>query len=513
MTDVRIITEALGGSPLSLALQRGTAPAAWTAGRPGDLAAWQARIGSRRNSAPWGTHWKVLEAAVSASGAAGARLERVRAGNGVVVTTGQQPGLFGGPIYTWSKALGALALADQIERDTGVPCAPVFWAATDDADFLEASITVVARAGGVEVLRSPHAPPAGTPMAHASLGDLSEQLARFDAASGSVADGRALDSLRQAYGNPGATVGSAYLTLLRSLLEPLGIAVLDASHDSVRRLSDPLLRRALECAPAVERALQQRRSDIEGQGFALQVDDLKGLSLVFERQGAGKRRLSLSDARAALEKADCILTPNVVLRPVVEAAILPTVAYLGGPAEVAYFAQVGAVAESLGAEQPLVLPRWSCTLIEPHVAALLAQFGVNHDALARPDALETSVARLAMGADSSEALRELRAAIDRAAERLAPDAERMRIDAALVGGRQTIHHRVDRLERRFVAAVKRREHERMRDVATLRAALYPMGKRQERTLNLLPMLARHGLVLLDEMRDAAASHARGLIAG
>ena len=90
--------------------------------------------------------------AIMPAGAAAARLERVSRQGGVVVTTGQQPGLFGGPLYTWSKAMSALALADELEARTGIPTAAVFWAATDDADFAEAAATVVARSGGVDEL-------------------------------------------------------------------------------------------------------------------------------------------------------------------------------------------------------------------------------------------------------------------------------------------------------------------------------------------------------------------------
>src|SRR4029434_6671593 len=95
-------------------------------------------------------------------GAAQARLERVASARGIVVTTGQQPGLFGGPIYTWSKALTALTLADEIEAATGVPTAPVFWAANDDADFGEACWTAVGVRGGGERLRGPARAARGT---------------------------------------------------------------------------------------------------------------------------------------------------------------------------------------------------------------------------------------------------------------------------------------------------------------------------------------------------------------
>ncbi len=513
MTDVRIITEPLGGSPLSLMLQRGEAPPEWCATRPNSTERWKALAAKRASSASWADMWSTLDAAIIASGPARDRLERVRREGGVVITTGQQPGLFGGPIYTWSKAMSALALADAVERELGIACAPMFWAATDDADFAEAAFTIVAVDGGAEVLRSANEPVEGTPMAFAPLGDLSAQRARLRAASGSAADTRALDAGEQCYGEETATVGGAYVALLAQMLSPLGVAVIDASHDAVRAASEPMLRRALEKSAGVEEALIARRGEIERRGLEPQVVDVKGLSLVFAREHGIKRRIATVEAAAMVASSDALLTPNVLLRPIVEAAILPTISYVGGPGEIAYFAQVGAVADALGVEPPLVVPRWSCTLIEPRVQALLNRLDVQPDALARPDALESRLARQAMSNGMTEALAALRASVEGAGTALAEEARALGMDGALTGAKGALNHRVDRLERRLVAAVKRREHALLRDVATLRANLYPLHKRQERALNIIPILSRNGCGLLNEMRDAAATHADALIAG
>jgi hypothetical protein len=150
-------------------------------------------------------------------------------------------------------------------------------------------------------------------------------------------------------------------------------------------------------------------------------------------------------------------------------------------------------------------------MIEPQIHRLLESFGVSHHALAIPDALEGAVARSAMSDRSSAALAEVRRAVASLPALLAPEAEPLGLGAAVQGSVQSLHHRVDRLERRLVAGIKRREHARLRDVATLRAALYPRGIRQERALNLVPMLSRHGLALLDEMREAARAHAVSLV--
>jgi uncharacterized protein YllA (UPF0747 family) len=508
MSDVKIITEPLGGSALSRLLQSGGGKEHWLAATPRDADEWRARAEARRAEAEWAPRWAALAPALDASGVAAERLARVQREGGVVVTTGQQPGLFGGPIYTWTKALGTIAFADALELATGIPTAPVFWAATDDADFAEASMTVLARTGGVEIARAREAPPAGTPMSRAPLGDLADALHRLREASGSAADPRALEAALAAYGDPARTVGDAFVELLRGILAPLGMAVLDASHPAVLQASAPTLRAALRAAPQVERALIARTAELRAHGQEPQVEDMAGLSLVFAREGEIKRRLPVAEAVAA---SDGVYTPNVLLRPIVERAILPTVAYLAGPGELAYFAQVTAVADALGLDAPVALPRWSATLLEPHVRELLSRFGVTAADVAAPDLLEGRIAREAMSTRTAAALETVRKSIAALPEALAPEAAELGIGGAVQGGTRALQHRVDRIERRVLAAIKRREAGRMRDVATLRAALYPGGVRQERALNLIPILARHGYELLAEMGHAAGAHAASLV--
>ncbi|MFL5574427.1 MAG: bacillithiol biosynthesis BshC [Gemmatimonadaceae bacterium] len=525
-----VITEPLGGSRLARDAAAGLLDE-WYGRRPASPAAWRTHLEGVRAGMGSATWLDALRPALGesvAAGAAGARLARAAA-SGVVVTTGQQPGLFGGPVYTWSKALAARALADELERATGVPVAPVFWAATDDADFAEASVTSVAVPGGAEELRIAPTAPEATPMSAVPLGDdVVAAFERLHGGAGSAAFGGLYWSVvRDAYA-PGVTVGGAYVRLLRALLEPLGVAVLDASHPATRAAADATLRAALRRASAVDQALARRSAEIEARGYAVQVPPVAGLALAFVDDAGAKRRARLDEAAALAEAAaPGSLGPNVLLRPVVERAILPSAAYVAGPGELSYFAQVGAVAQALGAAAPLAVPRWSCTILEPHVARLLARHGLEIAELEAPHAAESRLARRALPAPVGDALRALRESLRdgvvdlRAARDSARDAARTREgaddpllpDAVLEGAARALEHRVGRLERRALAGVKRQERELMRDVATARGALFPGGKRQERALNLLPMLARHGPSLVDAMAARAAEHAASLVAG
>ena len=514
MSELIVRTESLGGSPLAQAAIAGEA-GQWYERRPSTIATWKARANAVRASTTDAAWHDTLHPALDPSGPAASRLQKVANGQGVVVTTGQQPGLFGGPVYTWSKALSALALADEIEATTGIPTAPVFWAATDDADFAEASWTAVAVTGGAERLVVPAGATIGRPMSEMPLGDASAALDSLVRACGATVDEAALTAAREAY-KPGATVGGAYLQLLRRLFEPLGIAVLNAAHPSVSGTARSALVRALDRATDIAEALRQRDADIAAAGFATQVTEVEGLSLVFERpaRGGEKRRIPLAEAAAAAASTRGVLSPNVLLRPVVERALLPTVAYVGGPGEIAYFAQVSAVADGLGLERPLVVPRWSTTLVEPHVIRILSRLGLSEAELADPHRAEGRLASEAVPAAVARGLADLRHEVDARAAQLTAAAAGTELPLprdVMEGARRSMQHRVDRLERRVVAAAKRREHDTMVQIATARGSLYPLGTRQERALNLIPILARHGGVVVERMVEGARAHARLLV--
>lgn len=513
MSAPRVVTEALGGGTLSRAIQSGAVPAEWVAPVPRRVAEWRAqatRVQGRFGGAAW---YAALEPAFAASGAAAARLDRVVRAGGIVVTTGQQPGLFGGPLYTWLKALSALALADRIERETGIPAAPVFWAATDDADYAEASWTAVATELGVRRLTLPSTAREGLVMAQTPLGPVAEALEELAAAAASAPHGEILEALRAAYG-PGATVGSAYVQFLRSVLEPLGIGVLDAWHPATLAAARPTLVAALQRAAPIDEAVSLRNVAIERSGYRPQVARIAKLSLVFRAEEGVKARVPLAEAQRVSGDVRATLSANVLLRPLVEQAILPTVAYVAGPGELAYFAQVGAVAEALGVPAPVAVPRWSASIVDPQTDRRLGRLGLVVDDLRDPHAAERRIGDRAIPIALRTEMDELRAEVQRRMQAMLAanaDADALIAERVLEGARQQIFHRLDRLERRIRAAARGREQEAMADLTAVRAILMPEGHRQERRLNLVPLIARHGEALLAQLRAGAAMHAGTLV--
>jgi len=513
----------LGGSAMSRAVQSGDVGADWYAARPATAAGWRAHAEQVR-AASGGADWlTALAPAIAATGRAADRLARA-SHDGVVVTTGQQPGLFGGPTYTWSKAITALAFADELELAIGMPVAPIFWAASDDADWMEAAVTYVATARGLHALSLTGPPTEGRALADVPLGDLQEVRALLDDACGSAADRSVTTLISDAY-VPHATMGASYVHLLRGLLEPLGIAVLDASHPALRAAADGFLRQALVHSASVAQALATRTGAIEAAGFHPQVDVVDALSLVFHsvltpRDGSIVRlreRVPVADAaRVAREAEVGTLGANVLLRPVLERALLPTLCYLAGPGELAYFAQVAPVAEALNAAVPVVGPRWACEIIDHDVLGLIARRGVTETMLRDAHAAEQHVARALLDDSLHDTLERLRVTIDaqlRALHETIGDDDAPVPSAVVDGLSRDLMHRLDRFDRRVLAGVKRRETDAMREVSAMRAAVRPMGQSPERVLNLMPMLARYGVGVLNRMMEVARPHAHGLVHG
>jgi bacillithiol synthase len=508
----RVVTQQLTGNSLAAAVIAGTAPAGWYEPTPSDANAWKQRVESTRGT--FAPDWLGrLAPAFSVTGRAKERLEAAAGGRGVVVTTGQQPGLFGGPIYTISKALSALAMADALQQTTGIPVAPVFWAATDDTDFKEASTTVIAIPGGAQQLRIDHTETLGRTMSAMPLGDVSDLLEALTTATGSTIDPAPLELLEKFY-TERETVGSAYVSFLRALFEPLGIAVIDASHVATRAAAKAVLEDALRHSAAISARIAERNREIEEAGFTPQVQDVPGLSLVFTTVSGARRRIPIKAAGRQANASD--IGPNVLLRPVVERAILPTATYIGGPAEIAYFAQVSPIADVLGIQRPTIVPRWSTTIIEPHVGKILEKLYLLPEDFREPHEVESRVARSHVPTRVLEELESTRAAMQDRLDQLsdAVAQEPASVGATVTGGlRANLLRRLDRFERRLLAAAKRQNAGIMNEIATARGSLYPLGKPQERSLNFVPMLARYGPGLRDDMLREARVHAERIVGG
>jgi bacillithiol biosynthesis cysteine-adding enzyme BshC len=449
-------------------------------------------------------------------------LERLRQPSALAVTSGQQPGLFTGPLYTVHKALSTAALARVLERRWDRPVVPIFWSAGDDHDFAEASQAAWIRADGALATASlpPRAPDAPlTPMYRLPLGEA--VVPALEALLGDLPPSEFRDLpaawLRRHY-RPEATVAAAFASAMAELLAPAGILVYDSTHPAAKRAAAPLVLRALEQAAELDRDLDlyaeslgdaARHSGVTiGDGAALvMLEAAQGRDRLVASDGGfvtrrGRERFDLPTLRRIAEEEPERLSPNVLLRPVVESAVLPTVAYLGGPGELRYLLYTPPVYRRLGVERQLPMPRWSGVLVEPRVDRALEKFGVSLDELLGPaGTVEARLVRSQLPPEVTGALASLRAAIERDYQLISRGA--VEIDPTLArpveGVRNQALGGTQDIEKKLIQHLKRRQETELGQIGRARTAVQPAGKPQERVLTLAPFLAREGPRLVDDL--------------
>ena len=440
-----------------------------------------------------------------------------RLGNGAVaIVTGQQVGLFTGPAYSLYKAITAAACAEELSR-RGVDAVPVFWLATEDHDLAEINHAGwTTRTGLAEFILPGNAAEEGRRVGEIALGEAitASVVTAMDTLEGPYA-AEVARALRESY-TPGDTYGSAFGKLMTRLVAGRGIIFLDPLDSRLHHFASGIYRRAIDDADTLGDELLGRSKELERGGFHAQVKVTRESTLLFynvdgvrqplrrrgEKFHAGAAAFSLEELRAAIAATPEAFTPNVLLRPVVQDTLLPTAAYIGGPAEIAYMAQAQVVYKHLLGRMPAILPRASFTLVEPPIARLLKKYGLDfRDVMRGRQHLRgrmemKSLPRALAGrfATDEKALRRLLAAYRKPLAHLDKT-----LAGALDSTERKILHQFLKLKGKAGRAENFRTGILDRHERILVDALYPHRGLQERTLSCLPALAAYGPELLDDL--------------
>ncbi len=456
-----------------------------------------------------------------------AHLQALRQGARAVVT-GQQVGLFGGPLLTLLKAATVIRKA-QVASAAGVPHVPVFWMATEDHDLDEVNRATFVTKAGTETLRSTFPghgarEVGGLPLGEAILPVLerAEELLQF---------APVCDLLRAAY-TPGATLAGAFATLLSGIFREQGLIVIDASSREFHAMGAPVLRYALQHADALHETLVAKSEELERGGFHAQVLVAENSSLLFliadngdrvplrrvtDAAGArtwkaGGRSYDTDELLALLDEAPERLSPNALLRPVFQDAILPTSAYIGGPAEIAYFAQSRPLFEQILGVATTVLPRVSATLVEPAIQAVMQQHELAlTDALQPVEALAHKLGARAMPAEGKRGLAAAGNALDAELSQVTRWMETMDADLGRSAGvaASKMRYQMNRLRRLAANWQLQKETHLRKHAAAVGNALFPDGHPQERLVAGVQMLAKSTVDLPQFLVDHAEQDCPG----
>jgi bacillithiol biosynthesis cysteine-adding enzyme BshC len=452
-------------------------------------------------------------------------LARFSRGDALAVVAGQQPGLFGGPLYTIYKGLTAVAFARSLAAASGRPVVPIFWIASDDHDFDEVRRAWVNDHGPEPAaLEYPaEAAPAGVSIARIRLreevGPLLTQVTSTLPASEFRED--LIDRLRDAY-EPGRGFAEAFARFTGGLLAGCGALVFDPSDPEAKRLSVPVFEREIQLSGGSARAAHRVGESLARAGYHAQIargGDELNLFWHRERREAIRvtpdGRLRLHDSGRVLEAAECLrlvrerpedASPGVLLRPVMQDYLLPTAAYVGGPAEVAYWAQVSAVYPLFDLPPTPIVPRAGATILEPRIQKILDRFGLEWEALAG-DVEQT------IGASLRRLLPEdFPGLFARERDRWTESFGRLReavvvFDPSLRSAVETatgrVMHEGEVLEKKLMQVWKRRHEEWVAQIRRAAGQLFPRGGLQERTLSILGFESRYGPALRALLADAA----------
>jgi bacillithiol biosynthesis cysteine-adding enzyme BshC len=443
----------------------------------------------------------------------------------IAVVSGQQAGLFTGPLYTVYKALSAVKLAGCLQQ-RNTKAVPVFWIAAEDHDFAEvAKAEFIGRdcqLKNVAVTSEMHRE--GSPVGHVRLDDsidaVVNDLFELLPASEFAADMKAL--VKSAW-KPGRGFVDSFATMMTALLGRYGLIFLDPLDPELKRIAAPLYSEAARRAPEIASALEQRSVELERTGYHAQVlatansfplflHDEAGARHAVARVESGKYKTKVVEreytaeelAALALEKPERF-SPNVTLRAVVQDYLLPTIAYYGGAAEIAYFAQTAEVYRVLERPATPILPRSSLTMIERHTGRVLERYDLTLADFF--EGLEPVIKRVVeehLAAGSARLFADAEQNVNHELDRLRQELSAIdpTLASALETGRKKINYQLDGLKQRFVRAQMTRDEAAHRQLQRASDQLYPNKDLQERHINITSLLARHGTYVIEWIFNA-----------
>ena len=494
------------------------------AGNPADPAAWAAAIGRTQQFTRQGNAVAdVIAAQQQRRGAAAeaiAAAARLRDPRTVAIVTGQQAGVFGGPLFTLLKAITAIRLAERVRETHRVPAVPIFWIDAEDHDWDEV------KAGGLldaelNLVTVALADPEGAnerPVARIRL-DESARTAVADLEAALPATEftpELLDQIRRAY-RPGTGMADAFGTWLESILGPKGLVVFDSSDPAAKPLVADVFAQEIDHAGRTSALAIKAGSALAARGYHAQVTPHEGQPALFHLDG-GREAVRAQDGQFAIgdeitsresllervRRSPQAFSPNVLLRPLVQDTLFPTVCYVAGPSELAYLGQLRDVYAAFGIPMPLIQQRATATLVDSNTMRFLTKHDFPLDALrAQDEASLNQLLEAQLPASVEQSLEEAERVVAERMEALAQAVPQ--IDATLEGAtRSTLGRMQDdlrKLHTKIIQAAKRKDETLRRQFKHAQAQAFPNGHPQERTVGFVYFLNKYGPALVDRLGD------------
>jgi len=432
------------------------------------------------------------------------------------VVTGQQVGLFGGPLYTIYKAITALKLAETLTNENpGFHFVPVFWLEAEDHDFEEiGKVGVLNTEGSPVVIPYPlAAKDAGKNLGAVGeipLGEGIESVyAELQTAMSNSEFKQPLFNLLRKFYHPSATFSTSFAGFLNTLFEDKGLIFISPNDKRFKQLLSPLFQKEIREYPRVSQLIIRQSAKLE-ERYHAQIKT-KALNLFYFHKGGryfiepretdfslrGTRHFIPKEEllRVAVEQPE-LLSPNVALRPICQDMLLPTVAYVAGPSEVAYFAQLQEVYRYFDLTMPMIYPRATATIAEERMEKILERYELTvEDVFSRPEEIQKKVLGMLAEVNIEEMFTRVRGAIRDQMNEMKFGINY--IDPTLTGTLEHTHQRIDSqiaaFQEKVIAAQQRKHETALRQIEKVKHTLFPRDNFQERELSIIHFMNKHGL--------------------
>jgi bacillithiol biosynthesis cysteine-adding enzyme BshC len=460
--------------------------------------------------------------------AATANCRRLRRPNCLAVVTGQQVGLFGGPLYTAVKALHAVGLAEYYEQQLGQPVVPIFWMELEDHDLDEVSRIVVKdeehQLHHLQLNPSGVNQPSRKPVREIKLGEDVERIRKdLDGIWPRTEHTRALNRLLKESCSPDRTFSEAFAVFMSRLLSRFGLILADPSHPELKRRAAAVFSAEIDGPLTGMEDYVLHLKAIREAGYHVQVETRgENLQLFLTMDGEKQRlasarsgfrlvgaetRLSRDELQKILEGEPDKLVPAVLLRPLVQDTLFPTLAYIGGPAEIAYWAQLKPLYRSVGIPMPLVVPRAGATVTGSASRRFIQKFGIDvagGELFQEKESLVGHVLSEHLPSHSKQIFRSAREEIQGTLERLQSElqAENEGFTRATEAVQQKVGYHLERLENKYGRAMERKHEDVVRQIERLSNTLYPGGMMQERAFPQAQFVNLYGTTVYDLIAEA-----------
>jgi bacillithiol biosynthesis cysteine-adding enzyme BshC len=498
--------------------------AAFFEGDPRDARAWREAIArTRSHKRERDAIADIIRAQQQRRGApaeAVAAAARLRNADTVAVVTGQQAGLFGGPLFTLLKALTALQLADRARSEYGVAAIAVFWIDAEDHDWAEVKSCAVLdgslahRTISIGNPAGAHVEPVARVQLDGTIGAAIDELASVLPQTEFTEP--LLESIRAAY-TPGAGMVHAFGQWMESVLGTRGLVVFDSADPAAKPLAAALFAREIERAGETARLAAGAGATLEAHGYTAQVTPQPETVALFHLNG-GRQPIriegdafqvgdSITKKGALLERvrnAPAEFSPNVLLRPLVQDTLLPTVCYVAGPNELAYLGQLRGIYNAFGVPMPLMYQRATATLLDSNAARFLMRYDVPLEALqAQDESLVNQLLASQLPPDVDAAMQDVGRLLQDRMEQLATSVPQ--IDATLEGAARSAFGRMQddlkKLNAKIIQAAKRKDETLRRQFHHAQAQAFPGGHPQERSVGFVHFLNKYGPALVDRLLE------------